>query len=217
MKPFLFLFLVLFTINSCKPPALSLPNEVAEAYGFSKFDQVKSIAFTFHAQKGAKQVSRNWKWYPHDKRVEHHLPDGLVTYNQEANLSKEEKELDAKFINDSFWLLFPYYLNWNRDSYMTFVQKEAQSPIKNQKTKALTITFNDKDGYTPGDAYDLYLSEKNEILEWTYRKGGQKEATKSTTWEGIKDFSGVKLSTDHHTADGEFRLWFDKIEIEFID
>ncbi len=217
MRPFLFFIPLLFFVNSCKPKALSLPSKVADAYGYSKFKQVKSIAFTFHAKKGDKLVNRKWKWYPHDKRVAHILPNETITYNQNANLSKEEQAVDAKFINDSFWLLFPYYLNWNRDSYMTFVQQETLSPIQKQKTKALTIAFNKEDGYTPGDAFDLYLTEKNKILEWTYRKGGQKEATKTTTWEDIQSFKGVKLATHHRSADGTFRLWFDGIEIDFID
>lgn len=214
MKSIFWLFsgVLVFFVVSCKPEAASLPDDLAKAYGVDHFAQAKSIEFVFHVQKGEKQVDRHWKWYPKDKMVAFISPKGTVYYHQSSELTEEEKALDAKFINDSYWLLFPLHLKWDSKNILTFVEEDVLSPVGKKKTTMLTVKFKNNDGYTPGDAYDLFLSEKNEVLEWTYRKGGGKDG-KSMTWENNMIFNGIKISTLHQ-GNGGFRLWFDGIVVE---
>lgn len=213
MKTILLLFFSLFVLSGCKPEAASLPDRLAQAYGVEHFTQVKSIEYVFHVQKGEKQVARHWKWYPKERRVELISPQGTVSYQQASDLTEKEQKMDAWFVNDNYWLLFPFHAKWDRDNLLTYVEKDAVSPIAQQPTTKLTVQYKNDEGYTPGDAYDLYLSEKNEIVEWTYRKGGGKP-TKTTTWEKVKDFNGIKIATLHQNAAGDFRLWFDGIVVE---
>jgi len=209
-----FLLVVMFLfLNGCKPESAALPDNLAKAYGVDNFAKVNSIEFVFNVQKGDQQLARHWKWYPKEKKVMLISPEGTESYHQSPIMTKEEMEMDKKFINDSYWLLFPLYVKWDRKNILTLVEKDALSPIGKQKTTLLTVKFKNGDGYTPGDAYDLYLSEKNEIIEWAYRKGGGKDA-KAMTWEGNKDFKGVKIATKHQNASGDFKLWFDGIVVE---
>jgi len=204
---FLFLFL------GCKPESASIPDKLAEAYGISHFTEVNSLEFVFHVQKGEKHVARHWKWFPNEKRVVLLSGEGGKSYHQNSEMTEEEKAIDAQFVNDSYWLLFPFQVKWDRSNLLTLVQEDATSPISQQKSTLLTVQYKNDDGYSPGDAYDLYLSEKNEIIEWTYRKGGGKP-TKTTTWEGVMDFNGLKIATKHQDKSGTFKLWFDGIVVE---
>ncbi|HHB79152.1 MAG TPA: hypothetical protein ENK85_07960 [Saprospiraceae bacterium] len=213
MKSILFFIPFAFVFWGCQPENASLTDDLAKAYGVEHFAQVNSLEFIFHVQKGDKMAARHWKWYPKEKKVESISPQGTIAYRQGTDLTEKEKDLDAKFVNDSYWLLFPFHVKWDRDNVLTYVQKDVESPIAKQKTTMLTVQYKNDDGYTPGDAYDLYLSEKNEILEWTYRKGGGKP-TKTTTWEETKDFNGIKIATMHRDATGDFKLWFDGIVVE---
>ncbi len=213
ITPLFLLALLLGVFIGCKPEAASLPDNLAKAYGIDNFAKAKSIEFIFHVQKGEKQVARHWKWFPKEKRVILFSPQGDKSYYQSDKMSEQEKAIDAKFVNDSYWLLFPFQVKWGRDNLLTLVKEGVTSPIGQQKTTLLTVQYKNEDGYTPGDAYDLYLSEKNEIIEWTYRKGGGKP-TKTTTWEDVKDFNGIKIATMHQDESGAFKLWFDGIVVE---
>ncbi len=208
------LLVIMFVIfNGCKPEAVSLPDNLAKAYGIDHFAQANSIEFVFNVQKGEKKVARHWKWFPKEKRVILFSPQGDKSYYQSDKMTDLEKAIDAKFINDSYWLLFPFQVKWGRDNLLTLVKENVTSPIGKQKTTLLTVQYKNEDGYTPGDAYDLYLSEKNEIMEWTYRKGGG-EPTKTTTWEDVRVFKGIRIATKHQNKNGDFKLWFDGIVVE---
>jgi len=82
------------------------------------------------------------------------------------------------------------------------------APICRKTLRKITTIYNDKDGFTPGDKYDIYLDKNNHIREWAYYKNGAIEPSLITTWENYKDFNGLKLSQENKSKDGKFRLWF---------
>lgn len=217
MKYFYGIILTL-SFFGCKPNSDTLPIQVARAYGVEHFEKITSLEFVFHVQKGEKLVAtRHWKWFPKSKKVEYidalSASNDVFCYNRSASLSEKDKAVDAKFINDTYWLLFPLHLLWDKEHYLSLITENVPAPISKKNTTQLTIQFNNADGYTPDDAYDLYL-DGDRIIEWTYRKGGQKEATKTTTWTDVIELKGLKIATQHQSANGDFKLWFDGIVVE---
>lgn len=105
----------------------------------------------------------------------------------------------------------PFQLGW--DSGYTFETEEGVStPLKGTNSTKLTIIYNSGDGYTPGDAYDLYLDENNKILEWTFRRGnGEQGAT--WTWENEKQVGPLTFAQDHMGANGKRFIWISGLSV----
>ena len=58
-------------------------------------------------------------------------------------------------------------------------------------------------GYTPGDAWELYVGRDNRVEEFIYRAGGAKKVIIST-WTAYKKADPLDISTDHRgTANGK--------------
>jgi hypothetical protein len=129
------------------------------------------------------------------------------------DLPKEElPTIDGGFINDKYWLMFPFQLVWDT-GYTYTIMENIPAPISGQSSTQLTIVYNQEDGYTPGDAYDLFLDENYLIKEWVFRKGNGIEG-RPLTWENEKDFNGVKFATEHKNDDSIKFIWFTGIEVE---
>ena len=192
----------------------TLPENVALHYGFTNFEKVKTIAFTFNVQKTDKHIIRNWKWNPTTNYVSFFSEEKEINFVHNACESKKEIELDKMFVNDSYWLLFPYHLIWDKQNYSYTVTENILSPLYKNKCTKLTITYLKGDGYTPNDIYELFLNENFEITEWIYRKNASITPTKTTTWEKTIAIDGVKISTYHSGEKGKFKVWFTSINIE---
>lgn len=213
MKNFCYLILALFLITSCSPKEkASLPMKVAKAYGFDNFDKINSIAYTWNVQAGPEDVrTRDWKWNIKDRTVYYADADTSFTYS--LDLPKEElPTIDGGFINDKYWLMFPFQLVWDT-GYSYTILKNIPAPISGQQTTKLTILYNQEDGYTPGDAYDLYLDENHLIKEWVFRRGNGLEG-RAITWEAEKDFKGIKFATEHKNEMGMKFIWFTNIQVD---
>jgi hypothetical protein len=211
---FTLLAMVFVSFFSCKSDEAedSLPMKVAKAYGFDNFDKLTSIAYTWNVQVNPETVrSRDWKWNIKERTVYYSGSDTSFTYS--LDLPKEElPTIDGGFINDKYWLMFPFQLVWDT-GYTYVVMEDINAPISGEKCTQLTIVYNDADGYTPGDAYDLYLDDNFMIKEWVFRKGNGVEG-RPITWENEKEFKGVKFATEHNNADGITFIWFTDIKVE---
>ncbi|MDF2156784.1 hypothetical protein [Algoriphagus sp. CAU 1675] len=212
MKKILLACLLIWTISSCEQKSEmpdTLPYRVAKAYGFENFDQVNSIAYTWNVRRDSVTVvSRDWKWNIKDRTVYYTGSDTSFTYSLDADSLPQR---DGAFINDKYWLMFPFQLAWDT-GYSFETHENVASPLKGIQSTKLTILYNSEDGYTPGDAYDLYLDENNMILEWTFRRGnGENGAT--WTWENVQDFGPIKLTMDHMNGEGERFIWFTNVEV----
>lgn len=198
--------------NKTEEKETNFIERVGNSYGIEHFDTSKTWHYTFNVKKGEVEVSRAWTWHPSSGEVTLIEKGDTIMFNHNS-VSEDLKKADHKFINDKYWLLFPFQLVW--DSGYTFeLTKNITSPLSKISITKLTVTYNKIDGYTPGDAYDLYVDKKMEIKEWSFRKGGQDEPTLTTTWEDYKSYNGIKLSTDHYSEDSLFRLWFTDVKIE---
>lgn len=138
----------------------------------------------------------------------------LITVIIFASCQAPKEELppaDAGFINDKYWLLYPFQLAWDT-GYTYEVEEHVNAPISGTSSTKLTIVYNNEDGYTPGDAYDLYLNDQYMIKEWTFRKGNGSEG-RSFTWEMEKEFDGILMATEHRNAEGQLFIWFSDIKV----
>lgn len=203
-------------ISSCntesKTPA-TLQQKVAEAYGLDNFDKVKSIAFTFNINKDTIAAARNWVWDVKNDVVSFMKDSENITYRRDTITSDAMKKIDGMFTNDQYWLLFPYHLAW--DSSMNVTIKENQpSPINKTALTMITAKYMGKEGYTPGDSYDLYVDSSHMIREWMFHKGGAAEPTIVTTWSEPVSMGGLKISTEHSNADSSFRIFFTGVKVD---
>jgi hypothetical protein len=189
----------------------TLPMKVAEAYGYENMDEVESIQYTFNVQVDSATVrSRSWKWNVKSNEVSYSDPDTTLAYfliDKDTSLNN----IDSRFINDKYWLLFPFQLAWDTGyEYETLPDQTA--PISGENSTKLTILYNNVDGYTPGDAYDLYLDEDNRIMEWVFRRGNGAEG-RPVTWENVQEYKGIQIALDHKDRDGKTFLWFSDVAI----
>lgn len=219
MKNFVFLLAFLGVLGACKQKQEmpdTLPFKVAKAYGIEDFAKVNSIAFTWNVQRDSVNVlSREWKWNIKDSTVYYSGPDTTYTYSLTADSLPRH---DGGFINDKYWAMMPFQLAW--DSGYTFESAEnVPSPIKGVNSTKLTIIYQGGEpespgmGYTPGDAYDLYLDENLMITEWVFRRGNGVDG-RPVTWENVETHGPLKFATEHFNAEGKRTLWISDIKVE---
>ena len=188
----------------------TLPMKVAKAYGFDNFDQVNSIAYTWNVQRDSINVfTRDWKWNLRENTVYYSGPDTTMTYSLDAD---SLPPVDRGFINDKYWMMYPFQLAWDT-GYTWDSEENVASPIGGTNATKLTIVYNSEDGYTPGDAYDLYLDENYKSLEWTFRKGNGLDG-RTWTWENEQSFGPITMATDHKGQDGQRVIWFTNVKVD---
>ncbi|PSL02019.1 hypothetical protein [Cecembia rubra] len=188
-----------------------LPLKVAKAYGFDNFEKVNSIAYTWNVQvDSVRIVSRNWKWNIKESSV--FYADSDTSFSYSLGLPKDQKpQIDKGFINDKYWLMFPFQLVWD-SGYSYEVEENVPAPISGTPSTKMIVVYNNEDGYTPGDAYDLYLDDNFFIKEWVFRRGNGPEG-RAITWESEKEFKGIKLATEHRNDKGALFIWFTNLEV----
>ncbi len=195
----------------------SLNEKIAQAYGIDSFPQIKTITYTFNVQFNGKKFSRKWEWNPNTKEVSYWGKDKNgkevhVTYDKNKPLDEATKKIDAGFINDNYWLLFPFHLVW--DTNVKFTDEGMKKyPIGMGEGRCYDVKYADNVGYTPGDEFKLFLNKDNMIHEWIYLKGGSTKNPSPATWEGNKNFGGITISTEHDGPGKKFRLWFSDVSV----
>jgi hypothetical protein len=219
MKTFLcgWVAMVIFGGSIMADPARELAKEVAEASGLSRWQQVEKIKFTFHVQLPDQVLQRTWAWNPKSGEVVQYGNDGPALSwkrSELASASAEIKEADARFINDSYWLIFPFRVVWDQGTALSLDASEQNLPFGEGKGRKLTVTYTGEGGYTPGDAYDLFIGKDNRIAAWVFRKGNAPEPTRITRWEEYRDFGGIPFSMNRPGPDG-FRIWFTDVSVEY--
>ncbi len=207
------IILILFAL-SCTPKTEdsdSITMKIAKAYGYEQLDEVSSIAYTWNVRRDSVNVLvRDWKWNMEKGEVQYRGPDTTASYLI-ADKTAQVEGVDQKFINDKYWLLFPFQLAWD-DGYEAEVIENQSSPIHGETTTKVIIRYNNTDGYTPGDAYDLYVDEEYMIKEWVFRRGDGPDG-RAFTWENVQEFDGIKIALDHRLESGDKIIWFTNVEV----
>ncbi|MEO6231947.1 MAG: hypothetical protein ABJB11_09570 [Ferruginibacter sp.] len=212
----LFLPIVMISCNSNESGAGNTGSAelmIASANGIGEFAKVKSIEFTFNIEKDSAHMERHWKWMPTENMVIFYDKADSVQFKRMDTTTAELKKLNGQFTNDEYWLLFPLHLKWDK-GYTFTDDSTATGPVSEKAYHKYTVQYNNKDGFTPGDMYELYTDDNHMIQEWAYHKTGSKEPSLMTTWEDYQDFNGLKIAKEHKTKDGKFSLYFTGITIE---
>ena len=189
----------------------SLLEEIANANGYSNWTNVETFKYTFNVDAGENHSERSWEWNPKTDQVSMMTKDTTVTYKR-SEMTEELESIDRAFINDKYWLIFPFQLVWDENfDYET--QENVEAPISKEKLMEVTVMYADTAGYTPGDTYKIYLDDAMRIQEWSYTPRGSEEPGLVTTWEDYENFKGLQLAKDHKNKDGSFRLYFTNISV----
>lgn len=188
--------------------------EMADSNGIDFFKKIQMIEFIFNVQKDTTATSaRHWKWFPKSNEVVFITDSSTTKFRRNDTTTQAFKKLNARFTNDEYWLLFPFHLAWDNGLVLSDSSMKM-APISGKNLHKLSAKYNDKDGFTPGDRYEVYADDKNQIQEWEYHKTGSNEPSLITTWENYKEFSGIQIAQDHRSKDGKFHLWFTGIQIK---
>jgi len=189
-----------------------LPRRIADSYGSKSFSDVSKIRYTFNVLHDTAQMSRSWLWEPKLNRVTLQNSPGQdkpVTYIRAKpgdTLPAPQRQIDKMFINDQYWFLFPFHLVW--DSMVTISVKEDQPlPIGKGSMTQVTVAYPKSGGYTPGDAFDLFIDKSYRIAQWRYWRGGEKMLMTSA-WEKYSSAGPFLFSLDRPGGAKNFRVWF---------
>jgi hypothetical protein len=201
----------LATARAQKAP---IAEQIAKTYGLDSWGQIEAVRYTFNLDLPALnlKLSRSWIWEPKADRVTFEGKDKAgkpvkVTYVRsqlDSQPDNVKKEIDPGFINDQYWLVFPFHALW--DTGATVEDKGMQKlPTGKGSARHVVVKYPSNIGYTPGDTWELYVGADNRVQQMVFHHGGSaKPNLVVATWAGYKKAGPLLISTDHHgTADGK--------------
>lgn len=182
--------------------------------GCDQLLQLSELRFTFHVEaSGELKLTRAWVYHPTTGEVTRTLDGESMTFTFGSPEGEKQTEADAHFINDSFWLFPTCHVAWATDVVVSEVT-EATLPVAPVgeapgRGRMVSVQYDpDGGGYTPGDAFDLFLGDRNEIVAWAYRRNGKHPPLLSTTFTDYVQAGPIRVATEHRSADREFRLYY---------
>ena len=194
-----------------RPPII---DQIAKTYGIDSFGQIDAIRYTWNGEiPGLFKLSHAWVWEPKTGKVSYEGKDKdgkpvKVTYMRSEISSQPDavkNEVDPAFLNDNYWLLFPFHAYWDTSATVTD-QGTHKLPIGNGSAKLVAVKYPaEAGGYTPGDTWELYVGKDNRVEQLAYHRGGpRKPSLVLATWAGYKMAGPLLFSTEHRgTADGK--------------
>jgi hypothetical protein len=204
-----------------RPPIVE---KLANTYGLESFGQIDAIRYTWSATFPGVNISRTWTWEPKTGQVTYEGKDKdgkpvKVTYLRSQLSSQPDavkNEIDPGFVNDNYWLIFPFHVYW--DSSATVTDEGTQKlPLGKGSADKVVVKYPSDVGYTPGDTWTLYVGADDRVEEFRYDRGGPKKpSVVIATWVGYKKAGPLLISTEHRgTADGKpFHLWFSNVAVK---
>jgi len=206
-----------------RPPIVE---QIAKTYGLDSWGQIEGLRYTFNLElPGLKlKLAHTWEWEPKTGRVTYEGKDKdgkpvKVTYlrsqlnSQPANV---KEEIDPAFINDQYWLIFPFHVVWDSGADVEDTGKH-KLPLGKGSAERVVVKYSSDVGYTPGDTWELFVGPDNRVQEFIYRRGGPKKpSVVTTTWAGYKKAGPLLISMDHRgTADDKpARIFFSDVSVQ---
>ncbi|MGJ8634755.1 MAG: hypothetical protein ACSHX7_12630 [Luteolibacter sp.] len=168
---------------------------LAKAHGLDEWSEVEVIEFIFVVNRKP-PVSRSWSWNTKGQKVTRTVDGKAATIDLTSITSKKDKKVHQEFINDTFWFLFPFNIVWSNPTVSDTGAIEIEIDGEKVITTKLTALWPDGEGYTPGDAYDLFLTEDNKILAWTFRRENQEEG-KFFIWKDYMQAGPIRYAANY--------------------
>ena len=220
------LLLILPATLGAQQPAPIL-DQIAKTYGIDSWDKIEAIRYTWNGEvTGLFKLSRTWTWEPKTNKVsfEGKDQDGKpvnVTYVRSELSSQPDavKKVDSGFINDNYWLLFPFHAYWDTTATVTD-QGMQKLPMGTGSADLVSVKYpSEAGGYTPGDTWNLYVGKDNrvEVLEF-HHGGNAKPSLVIATWTGYKKAGPLLFSTEHRgTADGKpLHIFITNVSVKLV-
>jgi hypothetical protein len=208
---FAVLILVATSWAQNRPPIIE---EIAKTYGLDSYGQIEAIRYTWNGEiPGVFKLSHAWEWEPKTGKVSYEGKDKdgkpvKVSYVR-SELAKQpdavKNEVEPAFVNDNYWLLFPFHAYWDTSATVTDGGMKKM-PLGNGSAELVTVKYpTELGGYTPGDTWELYVGKDKRIEQMAYHRGGPKKPSLVlATWTGYKKAGPLLVSTEHRgTADGK--------------
>jgi hypothetical protein len=206
-----------------RPP---IAEKMAKTYGLDSWGQIEGIRYTFNLEIPAfnLKLSHTWEWNPKTGQVTYEGKDKdgkpvKVTY-MHSQLSGEpanvKDEIDPNFMNDQYWLVFPFHVIWDTSADVQDKGKQ-KLPLGKGSADQVVVKYPSDGGYTPGDTWELFVGSDNRVEEFIYRRGGTKKpSVVIATWAGYKKAGPLLVSTEHRgTADGKpLHLFFSNVAVK---
>lgn len=208
---------LIFAVNASTSNAARL---IAKAYGVDHANAIEAMAFSFNIQHGDVQTRREWYWDVSDNRIEYRgegptgLPISLVYHRDNLNKGDAQlnKRIDAQFVDDQYWLLFPFHLAWEKNLQVAH-QPERRMYIEPRDAECVSVRYG-AGSPEEGDVYDVFVGPDRLIREWAYRPQGAAEPAFVTTWERHAKAGPILFSLMHRSSDGSFRVWYDRVSVK---
>jgi hypothetical protein len=202
-----------------RPP---ISEQIAKTYGLDSFSQIERIRYTFNI--GELNLSRTWVWEPKTDQVSYEGKDKAgnpvkLTYLR-SQLSSQaavvKDEIDSAFINDQYWLLFPFHLVWDSSAKVEDTGKH-KLPLGKGSARRVVVTY-PSEGYSPGDIWELFIGTDNHIQEWVYNHGGSPKWTGVWSWEDYKRAGPLLVSLNHPgSKEGKpVRVFFSDVAVKLV-
>ena len=207
------------------PPAANADNDaiahaIADANGLEGWHKIERLDFTFNvdAPNRDKPLARQWSWWPKQGKMKLHgdgdevqvpLAPGSMNLLDNARYTQRATRAHKQFINDTYWLLFPFQIVWSNPT----VTDQGKAPLTmgGDVARKVTVQYPNEGGYTPGDAYDLFIDPDTHLIEaWEFRRGGKANG-KRMTWEKHRRLGPIVVSLEHWGSDKQFHLWFSDV------
>jgi hypothetical protein len=195
-------------------PRPAILQQIVKAYGVDSYGQIEAIRYTWNGEiPGLFKVAHAWEWEPKTGKISYEGKDKQgkqvkVTYlSSQLNTQPDnvKNEVAPSFVNDNYWLLFPFHAYWDTSATVTD-QGKHKLPIGAGSATLVTVKYpKEAGGYTPGDTWDLYVGKDNRVDQFVYHRGGTtKPSLVTATWTGYKKAGPLLISTEHRgTADGK--------------
>jgi hypothetical protein len=185
-------------LGPVKPQRNDILHDICWAHNLFAVYTHERLSFTFHVQLPDKVVERRWVWH--------------IKTNQ-IFLDGAEQAISEAFVNDIHWLLFPLKAYESRDQIEVAVHEAKASPLMKKEMTEVVIRYVSGKGYTPDDAYKLYVDDNMIVREWVYLKGGREPPARMTTWSDYQVIGDMNLSLLREGPDG-FRVWFSDVQVD---
>jgi len=142
--------------------------QIAKTYGIDSWDQIQAIRYTWNAEiPGLFKVSHAWEWEPKTGKISYEGKDKegkpvKVTYmSSELNSQPDnvKNEVEPAFVNDNYWLLFPFHAYW--DTSATVTDKGMQKlPIGAGSAQLVSVGIPRKPAATRAAILGISMSAK---------------------------------------------------------
>jgi len=204
-----------------RPP---IAEQMAKTYGLDSFGQIEGIRYAFNAELPGVKLSRTWEWNPKTDTVAYEGKDKegkpiKVTYQRSQLSSQSEaikNEIDPAFLNDQYWLLFPFDVAWDSSATVTD-EGMHKLPLGNASAERVVVKYPSEGGDSPGDTWELYVGADKRIEEFIFHRGGTRTpSVVIATWADYQKAGPLLISADHRgTEDGKpLRISFSDVSVK---